>query len=33
VFAEVAFVAFANDAIRAAVEPALRAALAARGLG
>ena len=32
VFAEVAFVAFANDAIRAAVEPALRAALAARGL-
>ena len=32
VFAEVAFLGFANEAIRAAVEPALRAALRARGL-
>jgi fructose-1,6-bisphosphatase/inositol monophosphatase family enzyme len=33
VFAEVAFVGYANAAIRDAVQPALRAALAARGLG
>ena len=32
VFTDVAFVAYANDAIRAQVDPALRAALRARGL-
>lgn len=32
VFSEVAFVAYANDAIRGQVEPALRAALRSRGL-
>jgi fructose-1,6-bisphosphatase/inositol monophosphatase family enzyme len=32
VFTDVAFVAYANDAIRSKVEPALRAALRARGL-
>ena len=32
VFSEVAWVGYANEAIRAAVEPALAAALAARGL-
>jgi fructose-1,6-bisphosphatase/inositol monophosphatase family enzyme len=33
VFTDVAFVAYANDAIRSQVDPALRAALRARGLG
>ena len=32
VFSDVAFVAYANDAIRALVDPPLRAALRARGL-
>jgi hypothetical protein len=33
VFTDIAFVAYANDAIRAQVDPALRAALRTRGLG